>query len=562
MQNLNNQEKTLNLPAFFPDATYSTISHVPLYIVESILTGVVITTLHATANNLDTLLEELNISFSQFANLPQNIITLSDSGGFQVLSLIHNKKLGKITPDYAKFKYPKDGKIIKLTPEESQNIQHKLKTDIRTALDYPIMGHENIKTIQKSIKITIDWAKRSKKQFLKLLNIKNSEFKKTSPNIQKINNFSYQLKFSRPLLNGVIQGGNDKKARQECAQELTKIGFDLYGFGGWPITPEGNLNTDILEHFLTIIPSDKIAYAMGLGTPDDMATLIYMGYHLFDCTIPTRNARHGTLFVSKNNGEPKGKHYDVLHIKTERYIYDNKPIDPNCNCPVCKKYSRSYIRFLFKSKNPVASTLASIHNIWWYNNFIQKIKENSMALNFNIQDTKAKNNSNNSKQQLLLKAKATKQPSQNTLYIYHDATCKVQNAHIKGHSGKGKATCGFFFQINNKTILTKTIPVADNITIPEAEFRCFLFALEHAYNLIKKQNKKLFITKIITFTDSQLLAFWINGKYKIKKPHIKKLYEQYQQISNKFAKLNILVQVNWHARENKKASIADRLANE
>ena len=564
--------KTLQFPVFFPDATYSTISHVPLYIVKDKLKGVVITTLHATAHNLDSLLEKTGQNFNQFANLPEDIITLSDSGGFQVLSLIHNKKLGKITEQGAKFKYPKDGRQIWLTPESSQQIQHKLGTHIRVVLDYPIMGHEDKKTIQKSVQTTISWAKRAKKEFLKLHSLKNADFLKTQPTWDILKN---QITFTRPLLTGVVQGGNDKKAREECAKELKRIGFDIYGFGGWPMTPEGKLNIKILEHFLKIIPANSVAYAMGLGTPDDIYTLSYMGYHLFDCTIPTRNARHGSLFVTKGHGEPKGKHYDLLHIKTARYEYDNKPIDPTCNCPVCQNYTRSYIRFLFKSKNPVASTLASIHNIWWYSNFMDNLRTKILANNAGNDITNNTDNNNKTLSKTSQDNLGNIQTSllNDTLYIYHDATCKVQNAHIKGHSGKGESYCGFYIKDSKGNILTQqTKKLSDNITIPEAEFRCFLLALQFTYDLI--QNNKTGadsknttttdlsnITKIITNTDSQLLAYWINGKYRIKKPHIKELYEKYLQINQSFENLGITIQVKWHRRENESAKLADKLAN-
>ena len=571
--------KTLQFPVFSPDATYSTISHVPLYIVKNKLKGVVITTLHATAHGLDILLEKTGQNFNQFANLPEDIITLSDSGGFQILSLIHNKKLGKITKQGAKFKYPKDGRQIWLTPETSQQIQHKLGTHIRVVLDYPIMGHEDKKTIQKSVQTTISWAKRAKKEFLKLHNLKNADFLKTQPTWDILKN---QITFSRPLLTGVVQGGNDKKAREECAKELRHIGFDIYGFGGWPMTPEGELNKKILEHFLKIIPANSVAYAMGLGTPDDIYTLSYMGYHLFDCTIPTRNARHGSLFVTKGYGEPKGKHYDLLHIKTARYEYDNKPIDPTCDCPVCQNYTRSYIRFLFKSKNPVASTLASIHNIWWYSNFMDKLRSKILADNAGSNTNDTHNASiadiNDSANITKSANNSAPTPAQNsllndTLYIYHDATCKVKNAHIKGHSGKGESHCGFYIKDSKGNILTQqTQKLSDNITIPEAEFRCFLLALQFAYDLI--QNCKIEtdskntattdlgnITKLITNTDSQLLAYWINGKYRIKKPHIKELYEKYLQIKQAFENLGITIQIKWHARENESARLADELAN-
>ena len=565
------QTKTLTFPAFFPDATYASISHVPLYLLEHALKGIVITTLHAHAHGLDSLLQETNQTFKEFANLPEDTIVLSDSGGFQVLSLIHNKRLGKVTQEHAMFHYPKDGQRIPLSPELSQEIQHKLGTDIRVVLDYPIMGHETLKTAKKSVEITIQWAKRAKKHFLKLLGLTPATFTKTTfkwtPNKTAD---SPAIQFHRPLLTAVVQGGNDKKLRQECATELKKIGFDIYGFGGWPLK-DNKLNTDLLEHFLTIIPTDAVAYAMGLGTPDDIATLVQMGYHLFDCTIPSRNARHGTIFVTKGLGEQAGKTYDVLHIKSARYTYDQKPLDPTCTCPVCQKYSRAYIRFLQKTKNPVGATLASIHNIYWYTKFTDSLKMYKFAIPAAPLTTNPTNSAisgsnpqkpQQAQSQLPLSTQkgthANAKPQ--ILEIYHDATCKVANAHIKGHSGKGPATCGFYIKLQGAKdiLLSKTQKISDSITIPEAEFRCFLLALAAAAQLLKNHPN---IRQIVTYTDSQLLANWINQTYRIKKPHIKTLYEKFLEISKQLAQRGVTIQVKWHRRSSQTAQLADKLAN-
>lgn len=360
--------KSLKLPAFFPDATYAAIHSVPFDYVTSELDGIVVTTLHMHLLGLEKELQNFG-GFRAFAKLPQDMVILSDSGGFQVLSLISKAKLGKITEQGATFSTPDNpGRKVLLTPENSQDIQHAIGSDIRMVLDSSLAGDEDIAELTRQLELTTRWAKRSKEQFLKNVGITESEFKSTAP-VYKDKTFS----FSRPLLGAVVQGGMNTELRKRSAQELAEIGFDLYGFGGWPVDSEGNLLTDILQTFVESLPKESLKYGMGIGTPDNIKDCYDMGIDLFDCVIPTRNARHGMLFVSRGNGEPEGKTYDVVRIKSSKYQYDNSPIDPKCNCPVCKNYNRVYVRFLLRKKNPVGFTLASVHNIHWYAEFMRKL---------------------------------------------------------------------------------------------------------------------------------------------------------------------------------------------
>ncbi len=355
----------LTLPAFFPDATYGTINSVPLHLLPNTNQGLIVTTLHYYQLNL---LQDLKT----YIKALKNKIILSDSGGFQVLSLIHNKGLGHINKNGATFFI--NNQEVLLTPEKSQEIQHKLNTDIRVVLDFPVMGEETKKTIKESVQITTDWAKRAKEKFLKLTHISNTEFKKTSPVIKKDSYGKKYIEFNRPLLFAVVQGGNNRELRELSAKQLLEIGFDGYGFGGWPLDKSGQFNTEIIKIFSNLIPNNKIKYGMGIGTPDDIQKSIDLGLTLFDCVIPTRNARHGLIYVTKGQGESYGSTFGVLHIKNQNYKNDLSPLDPKCNCPVCKNYTRSYIRLLLKNKNPVGYTLASLHNLWWYQQFIDSFK--------------------------------------------------------------------------------------------------------------------------------------------------------------------------------------------
>lgn len=359
-------KKSLLLPAFFPDATYASIHSLPFHEVREKLKGIVITTLHMKLVGMVDLVQKQHKSYREIAGLPEETVILSDSGGFQVLSLIHKHKLGKITEEGAVFKLPESPKVKHLlTPEESQEIQHALGSDIRVVLDVPLMGVESRETIVESVERTTRWAERAKAKFEELnnevLNKKNVVYDGKT------------LTFDRPLLCAVVQGGNDVEMRMESGKQLSGIGFDLYGFGGWPIDEKGAFNIKIAETFVNSVPSGSITYGMGIGTPDDIEACCKIGMTIFDCVIPTRNARHGSLFVHKGNGEKAGRMFDLVRITSQKYEMDLGPIDKDCDCPTCKNYTRAYLRFLLKKKNPVGHTLASIHNVWWYLEFIREL---------------------------------------------------------------------------------------------------------------------------------------------------------------------------------------------
>jgi queuine tRNA-ribosyltransferase len=363
--------KSLSLPAFFPDATYASIHSLPFHEVREKLQGIVVTTLHMKLVGMVDLVQKHQKSYREVAGLPESAVILSDSGGFQVLSLIHKHKLGKITEEGAVFRLPESPKVSHLlTPEESQEIQHALGSDIRVVLDVPLMGVESRDTIVESVERTTRWAERAKQRFKDL---EKERFNDSAKNDALVYN-NTTLQFDRPLLCAVVQGGNDLEMRKESGKQLSSIGFDLYGFGGWPIDEKGKFNIKIAEAFVNSVPSGSITYVMGVGTPDDIADCHKIGMTIFDCVIPTRNARHGSLFVNKGSGEKAGRTFDLVRITSQKYETDLGPIDKSCECPTCKNYTRSYVRFLLKKKNPVGHTLASIHNVWWYLQFVKDLK--------------------------------------------------------------------------------------------------------------------------------------------------------------------------------------------
>ena len=265
---------------------------------------------------------------------------LTDSGGFQVFSLIHKSSglHGKVTDDGAIFKNPHNGDVVLLTPEKAIEVQFKLGSDIMVVLD-DCRHYRDQKELRKSVFRTIEWARRSK--------IKYQELLKES-NVYNENH--------RPLLFCVIQGGIDYDLRKLCTEELIKIGFDGYGFGGWAINEKEYFPYEVLNFVANMIPEDCPRYAMGVGTPENIKLCIEFGYDLFDCVIPTRNARHGLAYTTQGQ----------IKILNGKYKNDPTPLEKEI-ISKASFYTKEYIHHLFKIKDPAGGTILTIQNLKFYN---------------------------------------------------------------------------------------------------------------------------------------------------------------------------------------------------
>ncbi len=354
-KNITLKGKTFELPAFFPDATRGVIRTLDSQDLEQEkIEGLIVNTYHLMSKPGVTVLKEVG-GIKPFMNWQDGWI-ISDSGGFQLLSMIYqNPAFGKINKDGVIFyKDSKGGKEkYNFTPEKSIQVQFAIGADIMICLDDCPAANATQEEEQLSIERTIDWAKRCKEEFA--CQIKNR--KMTDEN--------------RPLLFGVIQGGNSKELRQKCAQELLKIGFDGYGFGGWPLE-DGKYNYDILGFTASLIPDHLPKYALGVGNPQAVWDCYQLGWNIFDCVLPTRDARHQRLYIL--NPDTPENIYSYLQIKEEKYFRDSLPVDPQCDCHACRHYSRSYIKHLFEIEDATASRLATIHNLRTYTRLIEKLR--------------------------------------------------------------------------------------------------------------------------------------------------------------------------------------------
>lgn len=261
---------------------------------------------------------------------------LTDSGGFQIFSLA---QMRKITESAAIFASPINGEKLTLSPEKSMEIQKSLNSDIAMMLDVCDDPNE-INVAQKAMEISLRWGERSRKHWL------------------NINQNTTNLLF------GIMQGGIHPQLREKSAQETINIGFDGYAIGGVSVGEKKNEMYKTVAMSTELLPEDYPRYLMGVGTPDDLVECIYMGVDMFDCVMPTRNARNGTLF-SKNG---------IVKIRNAINKNDKKPIDESCDCYTCKNFSRAYLHHLDKCGEILSATLASIHNLYYYINLISEIK--------------------------------------------------------------------------------------------------------------------------------------------------------------------------------------------
>ena len=284
---------------------------------------------------------------------------LSDSGGYQVFSLVHkNPQMGRITDEGVIFRSPLDGSLQKITPEKSIQIQFDLGVDMMVCFDDPPPNGAPRAKIEEAVERTIVWAKRCRREYdrqIKKRKIKEKE---------------------RPLLFGVIQGGEYIDLRKYCIEELVKIGFDGYGFGARHVNEKGEFLEEVLKKTAEFIPESSLRFALGVGTPEDIKRCVEMGWDMFDCVIPTREARHGRAYIYKtqNTKSKLFPSYKVINITNSKFKKDFGSLEEGCECLACRNYTRAYLYHLFKMKDPLGQRFLSIHNLWFYSNWIKRIK--------------------------------------------------------------------------------------------------------------------------------------------------------------------------------------------
>ena len=299
----------------------------------------------------------------RFMGWPHPILT--DSGGFQVMSL---KGLGRVTEDGVWFRSHLDGSSHFLSPERAVEIQLALGADIIMTLDECVEYPASHEALKRAVKLTGRWAARCKAA----LGQRNSEFRIQNSESSEPPAPSTQhpvptpdSRLPTPALFGIVQGGTDLQLRRESAEELLSIGFEGYALGGLSVGEPKSETYDVAESTAELLPQDQPRYLMGVGTPEDLVECVARGIDMFDCVMPTRNARNGCVFTSEGR----------LVIKNAQYARDDRPLDPACECAVCRRYSRSYLRHLFVVGEMLAGILATHHNLYFYLDTLCKIRQ-------------------------------------------------------------------------------------------------------------------------------------------------------------------------------------------
>ena len=268
---------------------------------------------------------------------------LTDSGGFQVFSLA---TLRKIKEEGVTFHSHVDGRKIFIGPEESMQIQSHLASTIAMAFDECIENPAPREYVKNSIDRTTRWLKRCKTELDRLNTLPDT----VNP---------HQLLF------GINQGCTFADLRVEHMKQIAELELDGYAIGGLAVGEPAEVMYEMISEVEPYMPKDKIRYLMGVGTPGNMIEAVSRGVDLFDCVMPSRNARHGHLNTWGG----------IINIKNAKYERDERPIDPTCGCPACRNYSRAYIRHLFKAEELLGMRLAVMHNLWFYNHLMERIRD-------------------------------------------------------------------------------------------------------------------------------------------------------------------------------------------
>jgi queuine tRNA-ribosyltransferase len=330
---------TVETPFFMPVGTQATVKGLTQEALEELGAEIILAnTYHLYLRPGHELVRKLG-GLHKFMSWPRAILT--DSGGFQVFSL---SELRKVTDEGVRFRSHLDGSEHLLTPEKAAEIQLALGSDIAMVLDECIETPAPRDKAEAALKRTTEWAQRARAYFLK----------------QAANNDDLpQWQF------GIVQGGTFADLRRESAKELLDLDFPGYAVGGLAVGEPHEITCEMTAEATALLPKDRLRYLMGVGRPEQIADYVALGIDMMDCVLPTRAARHACLYTSEGR---------VL-IKNARYAADQRPIDPKCNCSVCRRYSRAYLRHLFAAGELTAAILATHHNVHFYLDIMRQIRE-------------------------------------------------------------------------------------------------------------------------------------------------------------------------------------------
>jgi queuine tRNA-ribosyltransferase len=360
-------------PVFMPVGTVATVKGMPQDVLEDLGVQILLgNTYHLYLRPGVETVRTLG-GLHRFMAWPRAILT--DSGGFQVFSL---NELRKVTEEGVTFRSHLDGSSHFFSPESAMAAQIGLGADIIMAFDECTEYPADRARTKASMELTLRWAERSKKCFEEHKHkvpwkaVVSGQWSVVSEN-QKLETGNWTQADHWPLstdhcptqsLFGIVQGGMDMDLRKESAERTVEIGFPGYAIGGLSVGEPRERTREVVEATLQHLPADKPRYVMGVGTPEEIVEYASLGVDMMDCVLPTRAARHGLLFTSE------GK----VSIKQARYAQDAGPLDPNCGCRVCQRYSRAYLRHLYASNEVLAQVLNTLHNLSFYLDTMRRVR--------------------------------------------------------------------------------------------------------------------------------------------------------------------------------------------
>ena len=335
---------TVETPVFMPVGTAGSVKAVPQDILESLDAQIILgNTYHLYLRPGHEAIRRMG-GLHRFISWPRAMLT--DSGGFQVFSLA---QLRKVTDEGVRFRSHLDGSSHLFTPEHSMDVQIALGADIAMAFDECTEYPADRSRAEESLRLTMAWARRS----LDHLRAHQNEVP-----------WFADLGGRAQSLFGIVQGGMYRDLRRESAERLVEMDFDGYAIGGLSVGEPRDLTMEMIAEVLPLLPADKPRYVMGVGYPEEIEQYARMGVDMMDCVLPTRAARHALLFTSEGR----------LNIKNKQFAEDQGPPDPNCDCMVCRRYSRAYLRHLMQAGEALSATLNTIHNLAYYLGIMRRVR--------------------------------------------------------------------------------------------------------------------------------------------------------------------------------------------
>jgi queuine tRNA-ribosyltransferase len=384
--------QTVETPVFMPVGTQGTVKAVPQETLEALGAEIILgNTYHLYLRPGHEAIRRMG-GLHKFISWPRALLT--DSGGFQVFSL---NQLRKVSDEGVRFRSHLDGSSHFFTPEHSIDVQIALGADICMAFDECTEYPADRPRAEESLRLTMAWARRSLSHFrahrhevpwLDPLDPTLHAAQEGVPQVSPLRPGKAQSSTGNPSIDpqqsvppvprvwgpgmhgrtqslfGIVQGGMYADLRRQCAEQLVAMDFDGYAIGGLSVGEPRELTLEIIAETLPLLPPDKPRYVMGVGYPDEIEQYARLGVDMMDCVLPTRAARHGLLFTSEGR----------LNIKNRQYAEDQRPPDPLCDCPVCRRYSRAYLRHLMQAGEALSATLNTIHNLAFYLGIMRRLR--------------------------------------------------------------------------------------------------------------------------------------------------------------------------------------------